>query len=40
MSSIMDLIGAELSELYALELENLSYFTVENLASANICQWQ
>ena len=26
MSSIMDLIGAELSELSALELENLPYF--------------
>ena len=28
MSLIMDLIGLELSELYALELENLPYLTV------------
>ena len=28
MSLIMDLIGYELSELYALELENLPYLTV------------
>ena len=35
MSSIMELIGPELSELSALELENLPYLT---LASANIDQ--
>ena len=35
MSSIMDLIGPELSELSALELENLPYLT---LASTNIDQ--
>ena len=35
MSSIMELIGPELSELSALELENL---TVYSLASANIDQ--
>ena len=28
MSLIMDLIGLELSELYALELENLPYLTL------------
>ena len=28
MSSIIDLIGFELSELYTLELENLSYLTL------------
>ena len=38
MSSIMDLIGPELSELSALELENLPYLTVYTLASANIDQ--
>ena len=38
MSSIMDLIGAELSELSALELENLPYLTLFILASANIDQ--
>ena len=38
MSSIMDLIGPELSKLSALELENLPYFTVYTLASANIDQ--
>ena len=38
MSFIMDLIGFELSELYALELENLPYLTVLNLASADIDQ--
>ena len=38
MSSIMDLIGPELSELPALELENLPYLTVNTLASANIDQ--
>ena len=34
-SSFMDLIGPELSELSALELENLQYLTVNTLASAN-----
>ena len=39
MSSIMELIGPELSELSALELENLPYLTyVYSLASANIDQ--
>ena len=38
MSLIMGLIGPELSELSALELENLPYFTVYTLASANIDQ--
>ena len=38
MSSIMDIIGPELSELTALELENLPYLTVNTLASANIDQ--
>ena len=38
ISSIMDLIGPELSELSALELENLPYLTVYTLASANIDQ--
>ena len=38
MSSIMELIGLELSELSALELENLPYLTVYSLASANIDQ--
>ena len=38
MSLVMDLIGPELSELSALELENLPYLTVSNLASANIDQ--
>ena len=37
-SSIMELIGPELSELSALELENLPYLTVNTLASANIDQ--
>ena len=36
MGSIMDLIRPELSELSALELENLPYLTVYTLASANI----
>ena len=36
MSSIMDLIGPELSKLSALELENLPYLTVYALASGNI----
>ena len=31
MISIMDLIGPELSELYALELENLPYLTLLTL---------
>ena len=38
MSSIMELIGTELSELSALELENLPYLTLSTLASANIDQ--
>ena len=38
MSLIMELIGPELSELSALELENLPYMTVYTLASANIDQ--
>ena len=38
MSSIMELIGPELSELSALELENLPYLTLLTLASANIDQ--
>ena len=38
MSSILDLIGPELSELSALKLENLPYLTVYTLASANIDQ--
>ena len=38
MSSIMDLIRLELSELSALELENLRYLTVYTLASADIDQ--
>ena len=37
-SSIMELIGPELSELSALELEKLPYLTVNTLASANIDQ--
>ena len=36
MSSIMDLIGPELSELSVLELEILPYLTLFTLASANI----
>ena len=36
MSSIMDVIRPELSELSNLELENLPYLTVYILASANI----
>ena len=37
VSSIMELIGQELSELSVLELENLPYLTfVYSLASANI----
>ena len=38
ISFIMELIGPELSELSALELENLPYLTVCSLASANIDQ--
>ena len=38
MNSIMDLIGPELSELSALELENLPYLTLLTLASPNIDQ--
>ena len=38
MSSIMEVIGPELSELSALILENLPYLTVNTLASANIDQ--
>ena len=38
MSSIMELIGPELSELSALEFENLPYLTVYSLVSANIDQ--
>ena len=38
MTSIMELIGPELSELSALQLENLPYLTVYSLASANIDQ--
>ena len=37
MSSIMDLIGPELSELSALELENLPYLTLFT-SSADIDQ--
>ena len=40
MSLIMDLIGPELSELPALELENLPYLTIYTLASANIERWE
>ena len=39
MNLIMELIGPELSELSALELENLSYFDfVYTIAFANIDQ--
>ena len=38
MSSIMELIGPEQSELSALEFENLQYLTMFTLASANIDQ--
>ena len=38
MSSVMESIGPELSELSALELENLPYLTLLTLASANIDQ--
>ena len=38
VSSIMDLIGPELLELSALELENFPYLTLFTLASANIDQ--
>ena len=38
MSSIMEVIGPELSKLSALEYENLPYFTLFTLGSANINQ--
>ena len=38
MSLIMDLVGFELFKLSALELENLPYLTVSNLASADFDQ--
>ena len=38
MSSLMEPIGPELSELSALEFENLPYLTVYSLASTNIDQ--
>ena len=38
MSSIMEPIGPELSELSALEFENLPYLTVYSVASTNINQ--
>ena len=38
MSSIMEVIGLELSKLSALELENLPYLTSLTLTSANIDQ--
>ena len=38
MSSVMELIGPELSELSAFELENLPYLTLYTLASADIDQ--
>ena len=38
MSSILELIGPELSELSAIELENLPHLTVYTLASADIDQ--
>ena len=38
MSSIMDLIAAELFKLSALEFENLPYLTFYTLASSNIDQ--
>ena len=38
MSSIMDLIGPEVSEFSALELKDLPYLTVYTLTSANIDQ--
>ena len=38
MSSIMELIGPELSKLSALEFEHLPYLTLFTLASANIDQ--
>ena len=38
MSSIMELVGPELSELSALELENLPYLIGYSLASTNIDQ--
>ena len=40
MISIMDLIGAELSELFALEFAKIAEFDfVYNLASTNVDQW-
>ena len=40
MSSIMDLIGPDLSELCALELEHLPYLTVYTLAlHSSICKY-
>ena len=38
MSFIMEFIGPKLSELSALELENLPYLTLYSLASTNIDQ--
>ena len=38
MSSIMDVIGPELSELSTLELENFPYLTLFTIPSANIDQ--
>ena len=38
MSLIMDLIGAELSELFALEFAKISE-SVDTLASTNVDQW-
>ena len=38
MTLIMDVIGPELDELFALELENLPYLTLFTLSSANIDQ--
>ena len=38
MSSVIEPIGPELSELSALEFENLLYLTVYSLASTNINQ--
>ena len=38
MSSVMELIGPQLSEFSALELENLPFDFVYTLASANLDQ--
>ena len=38
MSLIMDLIGPELYELFALEFQNVPYLTVYSLSSENIDQ--